>query len=418
MAEQAVSSVIPVAKAIGAARESGPVRVMMYTDVFAPMIVNYAMLLSRGLAQWNKSDGQREVDLTVVTQMPRGTFDDSTLPYRVVRQPSSRKLWKLIREADVVHLSGPCFLPMLFALIQKTPVAIEHHGYQAVCPTGMFLEMPAASFCPGHFQARRLQKCVRCVAATEGWARGVWNTLICLPRQWMCSRVNANICITDHVRRRIGVPRAEVIYYGIEDPLPSGTTPRAAWNGAGALCIGYAGRFVPEKGVRILIRAAKELKDRGCKFRLKLIGDGFERETLEALVTELGLKEFVVFTGIKHGPDLEKEVEDVAVMVMPSMCEETAGLTAIEQMMRGRPVVASDIGGLTEVVGSAGLKYPPGDVKALADCLQQFIVNPELLTELGKKARIRAVETFGYQRMIGQHVHAYEALIGRGANHE
>jgi glycosyltransferase involved in cell wall biosynthesis len=89
------------------------------------------------------------------------------------------------------------------------------------------------------------------------------------------------------------------------------------------------------------------------------------------------------------------------------MWEETAGLAAIEQMMRGRLVIAADIGGLAEVLGDTGLKFVPGNTASLADCLRSVIENPALISSYGDKARNRALQLFKRSRMIAEHAQIY-----------
>jgi glycosyltransferase involved in cell wall biosynthesis len=96
---------------------------------------------------------------------------------------------------------------------------------------------------------------------------------------------------------------------------------------------------------------------------------------------------------------------------MPSVWEETAGLSAIEQMMRGKLVIVSAIGGLQEVVGDTGLTFPPGDANALAECMRSVIDNPASLLDLGKKARDRALALFERQRMIDEHASVYRRVV-------
>ena len=82
----------------------------------------------------------------------------------MVRQPSLRELTRLIRAADVVHLAGPAFLPLLAALLLRKPVVVEHHGFQTICPNGQLFYEPTQQPCPGHFMAGRHGECIRCNA--------------------------------------------------------------------------------------------------------------------------------------------------------------------------------------------------------------------------------------------------------------
>lgn len=116
------------------------------------------------------------------------------------------------------------------------------------------------------------------------------------------------------------------------------------------------------------------------------------------------------FTGLLSGKELEEALQDVAVVVMPSIWEETAGIAAIEQMFRGRLVIVADIGGLGEIVGSAGLKFPLGDVSALVNCMKQVLDKPDIVSILGQQARTRALNCFGLEQMMNQHLAIYDRL--------
>jgi glycosyltransferase involved in cell wall biosynthesis len=174
----------------------------------------------------------------------------------------------------------------------------------------------------------------------------------------------------------------------------------------------YVGRLVSEKGLPILLRAASQLLKQGYNFQVKMIGDGPERANLEEMVGAFGLQGCVGFTGQLQGDALQGALREVSVLVMATLMEETAGLAAIEQMMRGRLVVVSDIGGLAEVVDGVGLKFAAGDVAGLASCLRRVLDDPGLVEVLGRKARQRALEFFLQQRMIAEHLALYRELIG------
>lgn len=384
----------------------------------------YVMLLARGLAPSGclsggaaKNQGVRAsgaMAVTVITRTPANGFDDVALPFRVVRQPGLRTLWRLLGEADVVHLAGPALVPLALGLLLRRPVVIEHHGYQAICPNGLLLYEPTKSACPGHFMARRYSRCLRCNALTVGWSRSLLRLLLTFPRRWLSKRVSVNVPVSRHVLERLQVPRARVIYHGVPDPV--------AAQGLDAPCsppidqpvsFAYVGRLVSEKGLPLLLEGARRLKDKGYAFRIKFIGDGPERQRLEAITDALALREEVIFTGFLQGVALQEAVADVTGVVMPSVWEETAGLAAMEQMMRGRLVVAADIGGLGEVVGDAGLKFPAGEVNGLADRLAQVLDEPEVVTEVGRKARQRALALFGMERMVADHLAVYERLVAR-----
>jgi glycosyltransferase involved in cell wall biosynthesis len=96
---------------------------------------------------------------------------------------------------------------------------------------------------------------------------------------------------------------------------------------------------------------------------------------------------------------------------MPSVWEETAGLAAIEQMMRGRLVIASKIGGLAEVVDNTGLTFPAGNAQALANSMKTVLQDPSIIDSLGRKARDRAHLFFLRARMVEEHASVYRETM-------
>ena len=394
-------------------------KILIYCEYFAPVVggVQTAIeLLARGLSQLRPEEtkipatasGNSAVEVTVATMTPANGMDDSALPYRVIREPGLFRLFQLIRKADVIHLAGPCLLPLALTRLTRKPVVIEHHGYQAICPNGLLFIQPAKTACSGHFMERHYRECLRCCAQTMGWAGSIRALILTFPRRWLCKRVVSNVVISDHVGTRLMLPRTQTIYYGIEVTPPERDS--GALHPPQTLEVAYVGRLVAEKGLPLLLEAAKRLRDDGTAFRLTFIGDGPERAQLEVLTGQFGLSSQVTFAGHRTGADLARAVRNIDVVAMPSVMEETAGLSAIEQMMRGRLVIAADIGGLGEVVGDAGLKFPPRDSIALASRLQQVAGNREEADRLGRAARRRAETTFSVDRMVDEHFRLYDRL--------
>src|SRR5207245_8065558 len=114
----------------------------------------------------------------------------------------------------------------------------------------------------------------------------------------------------------------------------------------------------------------------------------------KALSTHNGLACCGRITRYLTGASLVEAIRDGRVVVMPSVWEETAGLAAIEQMMRGRLVIASKTGGLAELVDDASLTFPAGDSQALAQSMQKVLQDPSIIESLGQKARERALRYF------------------------
>jgi glycosyltransferase involved in cell wall biosynthesis len=395
-------------------------KILIYSHAFAPQIggvETYALLLARGLAAYN---GGKAARITVVTQSLQKDFDDSAMPFSIVRRAGIAQLRKLIRSADVVHLAGPVIVPLILALLARKPVVVEHHGYQASCPNGLLLYQPTKSACPNHYMKSEFSACLRCNTAESGWLASLKMLMLTPLRRWLCRRVEVNLCISKHVAGRLELPRSVVVYYGVpqtNESLVSASTVAPANISAAsnqsvnpALSIAYVGRLVLEKDVPTIVEAVRLAQSQGCRVALKIIGDGTDRPRIESAIGAYTFDPPIVMTGYLLDQALSNALHDAAVVVIPTIMEETAGLAVMEQLDRGKPVIVSDIGGLAEVAGDAGLKFPPGNAAALAACLRRLIDDPGLVHELGTRAKNRAAAVFSLDRMIDEHYRLFEKL--------
>jgi glycogen(starch) synthase len=391
-------------------------RVVLYTHDWAPQvggIQTVCTAIANGVSLWSKAhDGQR-IELTLVTQTPANGMDDSKLTFRVVRQPSLGELIHTVCGADILHVAGPALLPLLIGLLIRKPLLLEHHGYQTICPNGLLLYGPDQSVCPGHFMARRYGKCIRCNSREYGRAGSFRRLILTFFRRWLAQRAAVNVVPSRHLMRRVALPHPRVVYHGVPvlmtAPNPDSVKPLTR-----QACFAYVGRLAIEKGLPVLLRAAAELSHLGRDFQLKILGDGPERLNLEKMAQELDIAARTQFTGSVPIEKIHSVLADVTTVVMPSVCEDVAPLVAIEQMMQGRLVIGSDIGGLGETTNGFGLKFPPGDAKALAACMRRILDEPELAEQMGKKAQQHAIRTFSEQRMIEDHMRLYQELLRGG----
>jgi glycosyltransferase involved in cell wall biosynthesis len=267
--------------------------------------------------------------------------------------------------------------------------------------------------------------------------------MLMAPRRWLCRRVNVNLCISRHVAERLELPRSVVVYYGVphlsgipqpneipeSNEMPEPNENYASIGGATtskisgvasqsvkpALSIAYVGRLVREKDVPTIVEAVRLAQTSGYRIVLKIIGDGSDRPRVESAIGSHNFDPPITITGYLLNGALSDALRDVAVVVIPTIMEETAGLAVMEQFSRGKPVIVSDIGGLAEVAGDGGLKFPAGNAKALAECLRRLVDEPDLLRELGMRAKERATAVFSLDRMIEEHFRMFEKLSAGAA---
>ena len=392
-------------------------KLVLYSHTFAPNIGGIETItasLARGMAKLSAAGHALKPEVTVVTHTPAVGLDDAKFPFPLVREPGFLALAKLIREADVVHIAGPALAPMFLSRWFGKPHVVEHHGYQAICPNGILLEQPATNVCPGHFQARRYRKCVKCESQEMSWLRALLKVLQNIPRYFLSKSAAANIAVSQYAANRVALPHTIVVYHGLQcDSLQASQCAPSASSKSSKIRFGCVGRFVPEKGISVLLDAAQRLRTQRQDFEVVLVGDGPQRSQIDKLIQGAHAEEYVRITGFLSGEKLAAEVDALNVVVMPSIWEETAGLAAIEQMLRGRLVVAADIGGLGEMVGDAAIKFPPGDAQSLADRMNAIIQGNVPIAELGRAAQRRAQSMFCEDRMIAEHMAAYTKLYVR-----
>ncbi len=104
-------------------------KLLLYSHYFAPSIggvETIVLSLARGLAELRAAGGARELEVALATRTAREKFDDSSLPFPVVRRAGFWELLRLVRRADIVHLAGPALLPLALGLLLRKPVVIEH----------------------------------------------------------------------------------------------------------------------------------------------------------------------------------------------------------------------------------------------------------------------------------------------------
>lgn len=233
------------------------------------------------------------------------------------------------------------------------------------------------------------------------------------------------IAISEHVARFLvdehlsPVERVRVVYYGIDvDRWTREAMPRAAARQAFDLAddsfvIGIAARLIAGKGHRTLIEAVGRLiRDDGVPVTLLVAGEGEERVGLEALAARHCPSGSVRFLGFVPGVEALLTACDVVAFPTDDYAEGF-GLTALEAMAAGRPVVATRYASLPEVVddGVTGVLVPPRAVDAMRDAFAELARNQPRRVGMGEAGMRRAEQTFGLRRMALETCSVYEEAL-------
>ena len=176
--------------------------------------------------------------------------------------------------------------------------------------------------------------------------------------------------------------------------------------------IGVVSKLWKGKGHEILIDAIARLLERGYSIKLLIVGEGYLEGRLKEKVKHLGMERVVVFTGFWSNVPEVTAILDISAL--PSFYEGM-GRVVLEAMAAGKPVVASRVGGLTELVEDqvTGYLIPPGDVDALVKRLEALITNPDLRKEMGRRGSQRVGEKYSAETMVKKIHEVYGKLLAR-----
>ncbi len=220
------------------------------------------------------------------------------------------------------------------------------------------------------------------------------------------------------IRQGIAPGKIETVYNGVDleeiqaQPVDRNSI-KAEWGiPADSPVLAAVGRLSPEKGQKIFIMAAQEIIKDYPQTRFMLIGDGPERQNLEKLIEESGLKEKFVLTGFIK--DTVSLLEIIDVVVQPSFeAGESFGLTVVEAMSKAKAVIASDIGCFKEIISDSrdGLLFSVGDHLALADKIRLLLRDPDLRNALGLEARNKVKDNFDIRTTVRKTEEVYKKLL-------
>lgn len=182
------------------------------------------------------------------------------------------------------------------------------------------------------------------------------------------------------------------------------------------LCLG---RFSNEKGFDLAIQAFAQVQAQFPGAKLVLAGSGLMQRIYEKLIDDLDLSKSVSFTGSISIENVPASINQSSIVLIPSHIESFC-LVALEAAQMERPVIASAVGGLLEVVVNekTGILIPPHDIDELSKAMIRLLNNPSQATEMGKQARIRALKEFSAEHMVNAYEDVYSFLKEQKAKKE
>jgi len=195
--------------------------------------------------------------------------------------------------------------------------------------------------------------------------------------------------------------KVEVIYNGVDSDVFSLGTEKLP-----DFTLLYIGRMDREKGVDLILQIVNELRKKNINVKANLIGTGVHLEEFKNLASSLKINENVIFLGQIPNADLPKYYRESHIFLFPTRREEGHPMTLSEAFCSGLPVIASDIGGLSESIenGKNGFLVKVGDVKEFVKLIEMLYQNPNKLKAMSFAAREKGLQDFSKSSMIQKYV--------------
>jgi glycogen(starch) synthase len=369
-------------------------RILFWTQLFLPYIGGVQILAAKTLPMLRR----RGYQFALITSHGNRDLPDvdsfEGIPvyrFRFWEALAARDVELLVKAKNQVAELKRAFNPDLIHIHLTDPSVFFHLQTAQVCPAPMLVSLRVGLIRqPGQtFASGSLLKQTFSAAA------------------WITTNSNALLAEARGLFPEIS-SLSSVIYNGMEfpdievEPLPL-ERPRL-------VC---AGRLVSDKGFDIALAAMASLVARFPRLQMTIVGDGPARGQLERQALALGLGKTVTFAGWVDPGQIPAFMKSATIVVMPSRWEEAFGLVALEAALMGRPVVATRVGGLPEVVvdRETGLIVHKDDSEALADAIASLLDQPQQAMAMGNAGRLRAQQIFSLQRYVDAYDALYRTLI-------
>lgn len=317
-------------------------RILFLTDKFYPKIGGIETI-SEILATAFYEKGH---EIHLVTWSKNSENDDfQKFPFKVLRMPTKRQLFKKFQWSEIIFENNPCLRLSWLNWFFKKPHVITLHTWIS--------RVNGKITYKDELKLIWLRHATKVVACSTAIKKKCFNDAIVIENSY-----------DDKVFKQL---------YGIEKTKD----------------FVFLGRLVSDKGADISIRAFHQFLEKNQndkkKHFLTIIGDGPERKNLERMVDELDIKDRVIFTGLQKEDSLARLLNQHHFMIVPSLWEEPFGIVVLEGMACGCLPIVSDGGGLPEAVGEAGITFESGNVNALASAMDSISNNPLLEKQLREK---------------------------------
>jgi glycosyltransferase involved in cell wall biosynthesis len=303
-------------------------------------------------------------------------------------------------DPEIVHLHQVDLPEIVRAARTSAAVVVSAHVYSA-CTAGVYYFQPGQECTRGHGPGCAFNLVARGCAHARNPLRLPGRYRRATQRLEALREADLAVSYSSSVDRHLaanGLSRRRLV------PISATIVPALGAGHATRRRVVFGGRVVREKGLDVFVRAAQEVDA-----EFVVCGDGPRLASTRKLAARLGVQDRVSFRGWLEPVELAQELADASVVVVPSLWPEPFGLVGIEALAAGRPVVASDTGGVRDWLddGVSGLCVTPGDAHALARALNELLADPERQRQMGIAGREAVQRRFSPERHLAAIVDAY-----------
>jgi glycosyltransferase involved in cell wall biosynthesis len=350
-----------------------------------------ARLTERGcdvlaLTTRNIQKNERLVPLGLPIEIPKRllTLGNSQLDYLL-----ARKIKEKIRaiNPDIIHVQDTYILPAIVLANKnlKVPIVATVRNSVLDCVWDLMFSFPISTILK-----RRNKTIVKSL-----------------------NKLDSIIAVSEYIKTELvqrGIDRGKVFPIYNLPPIFKNTEEKPANDKTDSAVHLFApGILASFKGFSVLIDAMKKVTECAKNVDLTIAGDGPEKKKLEKMTEKSGLRPFVKFVGKVPNENLSQLYMSSDIVVFPSIYPEPFGRVALEAMFYGKPVVASRVGGIPEVIanGETGLLVPQGNPEELAEAVLTLVRDSEMRVSLGRNGKSVVRTKFSPERIVDQHLQVY-----------
>ena len=307
---------------------------------------------------------------------------------------------------DIVHIHNlyPFISPAILPVIKKEniPVIMTVHNYRLICPNGLFYNYTGiCERCTGRLKEINcvVYNCEDSFFKSTGYAL---RNAFARYREYYKNNVDAYLCLTNFQKEKLqeyGFPlnKMYILPNMYNKSLPS-SQPRNKHT-----YIAFVGRICKEKGIDLIIKAARELPD----VQFKLAGAVRNGTCLNNLPSN------ITYCGVLHGDELDEFYRDASAFVMASIWYEGFPMVLPEAMAYRLPVIAPRIGGFPEIVGDgkSGVLFAMGNYQDLIEKIKYIWKNPDIAREMGENGFQKLTREYSPDTYYNKLINVYRQVI-------